>query len=438
MPTAPVLVESNGLSASDEYFKHADTVIPTGVASMGRARRHRIAFAKASGAHLWDLDGNEYIDCVMGLGPIVLGHNEPGLVEALRRQVDEAIILGAETAQTASVADTLCEWIPAAERVVFANSGSEADQVALRIARATTGRRAVLKFEGHYHGWLDPMYTNTMGVTPSAEEAGPLSLIPNGPGQIDGTPSLYVTRWNSIADFDAVIDKHGDELAAVIMEPIPFNFGAFRAADGYLEHVRKTCTDRGIMLIFDEVVSGFRLGRGGAQELVDVRPDMTILAKALGGGVTISAVVGTAAAMEVLTSGRLKHGGTYNANPISIAGAAATLAGIENCPDLYHRLESSGAAVQAGLAEVAEKYSVPLQVNRVGGVLQLFWDAQGDRRSYGSCATSSREVITDICEKLIDDGVFVSPRGIIFMCYRHSAADIDRIVLAFDRAVSAL
>lgn len=430
--------DEHDVSSSTSYFESVRDVIPTGFTSTGRQRSRGLAFESASGSHLTDVDGNDYVDMVLGLGPIIVGHQEPAVVTELHRQLDHAVIFGGETTRTHQLTQRLQSWIPGAQKIVFTNTGSEAVQVALRVARAATGKTKVIKFEGHYHGWLDPMLINVAGSAPMAPGDVEAQRIPAGAGQVDAAESLLVTRWNDIGALREVIEAHRGEVAAVIMEPIPLNFGSYMAHEGYLEGVRQLCTEEGAMLVFDEVVSGFRLDRAGAQGVYGVTPDLAAYAKGIAGGIPLAMVAGLETAMVPLDGGMLGHMGTYNANPFSIAAADATTRLMEQLPDLHTRLEASGAALQAGLREVAQSRRVPLLVNRVGSVLQLLWNIEGDGGSYRSCSTTDKGVIATLCEGMADAGIYTHPRGIMFMSYRHSDDDNQHVVRAFDEQIARL
>lgn len=428
-------LQSLDLPKSAALFDSLITVVPDGYNSVARRRPTKIAFTDALGAHMTDVDGNVYVDCVMALGPAIVGHGEPTIVEAIKKQADHALALGTESPLTLEAATRLKAWIPNADYMIFASSGTEAVQHSLRIARATTGRTRVVRFEGHYHGWMDPMHTNLPVAGPAAEKGSVVEQVDGDPGQISSTDTVIVTKWNDCEALDAVIAQYGDEIAALIMEPIPCNFGAFTAAEGYLEYVREVCDRAGILLIFDEVVSGFRLSKGGAQELLGVKADLAVFAKGIGGGLPVSMVAGTKEAMSAYFEKGLKVSGTFNANPLGMAAVNAATTLIDSLPDLYERLDAIGLAVQEGLQASAAKYGHPLTVNRVGSVLQLLWDVDGDAKSFRSCATTDRKIIAQICDRMLTHGVHALTRGIIFLSYRHTEADIRKIVDAFERSM---
>lgn len=431
------ITTARSYAESEQYIARAAHTIPRAINSHGRQRKNKIAFARSEGSKLWDVDGNEYIDTVMGLGPILFGHNEPTVNAAVTAQMSQLDLMAGECVLEAELAERVCSWVPCAEQVLFSVSGSEAVQAALRIARATTGRSMVVKFEGHYHGWLDPMFTNANGAESGDTGDVRYRLSANSGGQHVTDDMLAVTRFNDKNAFDQLMSQIGHRVAAVIVEPVPFNFGSFTPDPGYLEHIRHIAHRYGALLIFDEVVSGFRLARGGAQELLGVIPDIATFAKAMASGFPISMVAGTRAAMQSASIGSVRHAGTYNAAPLSLAAALATTDLIaENDAQVYRTLESLGARMQIGLESVAAHRGLPLRVNRVGSVSQLFWNAAGSCTSYDSCRTSDLAMVADIAEAMADHGVYTAPRGLMFIGARHTDDDIDQIVAAFDSAVT--
>lgn len=426
-------------ATSAALIERAERVIPRGINSHGRNRTNKIVFARSAGAHLWDVDGNRYVDTVMGLGPILFGHNEAAINDAVVDQMSRLDLMAGESELEAVVAERIVSWVPCAEQVLFSVSGSEAVQAAVRIARATTGRRLILKFDGHYHGWMDPVFTNANGVVPGDEAAVRYALQPNSGGQHVTDEMLAVTRFNDLAAFDALMREVGSQVAAVIMEPVPFNFGAFLPERSYLEHVRDETHRHGALLIFDEVVSGFRLGKGGAQELLGVTPDLATFAKAMANGFPISMIAGSRAAMASAMTGTVRHAGTYNAAPLALAAANATMDLIE-ADDfaVYDTLDQLGGLLQTGLEAAAQRHGVPLRVNRVGSVAQLLWDVSGDGASYRSCHTSDQATVAAVAERMADYGSYSAPRGLVFVGARHTREDVETVVDAFDRAVAGL
>ena len=283
-----------------------------------------LVFERAEGPWLFDADGNRLIDYYLGMGPMILGHSPPAVVAAVREQVGRGILFAGQGAQEAEAARLVCDMVPCAERVRFGSSGTEMDQAAIRLARAATGRRTIVKFEGHYHGWLDNVHWSN---APGVAEAGPADApvaVAGGKGQDPAAADgLAICVWNDLARLEARLAK-GD-VAAVLMEPVMCNSGAIAPLPGYLEGVRASCTRTGTILVFDEVITGFRLGRGGAQARFGVTPDLAVFAKAIANGFPVAALAGRADLMDLFSTGGVIHGGTYTGQCVSMAAAVATL-----------------------------------------------------------------------------------------------------------------
>lgn len=420
--------------ASGRYMDRARKVIPRGLASRGRLRTVPVVFDHAEGSHLVDIDGNRYVDCVMALGPLLLGHSPAEVVSAVRGQLARGLQFGGQHVAEAELAERVVEIVPCGQKVVFANTGSEAVQSALRIARATTGRRTVVKFDGHYHGWIDPVFVNSPGVPAALDAQAPLPVRHNVPGQ-PAPDEILVCQWNDADAFENLMARHGSEVAAVIMEPIPFNLGTLRPDDEYLETVRQVCTTHGAMLIFDEVVSGFRVALGGAQEALGVVPDMATYAKGLGAGFPIALVVGSDAAMSSAIDGPVVPGGTYNGSPIAVAAGIATIDYLRSrAPGIYTELDGRGRRLAEGLRQAARRHGAPIVVNQIGSVLQLLWRPHEPMRSYVDVAAADRARIASICEYMLTEGVYAAPRGLLFLSTAHSESDIEAVTAAFDVA----
>ncbi len=382
-----------------------------------------ISFRRGSGSRLWDVDGNEYVDFALAFGPMLLGHSPAVIVEAVHRQLEVGIGYGASHTAEAELAEAICRMVPCAERCIFSSTGSEAVHAALRIARAATGRNRVIKFQGHFHGWLDPL---SVGV-PGREDAGPASA-----GQ-DPYASMAVTvcPWN---DLTALSDALRDDVAAVIMEPLAVNGGCLFAEPGYLEEVRRLTTLAGTVLIFDEVITGFRLSPGGAQERFGVTPDLVILAKALGSGFPISAVAGRADLMDEVASGRVRHAGTLNANPISVAASLATLTELErDAAVIYAHLEAMGNGLATILREECSSAGLPVSVNQLGAMGHAFW-SEDPVNDHPATLRADREAYRHLAAALLDEGVHVIPRGLLYVSAAHTEADLEETREAVRRA----
>ena len=355
---------------SGELFRAASEIIPGGAGSSARTvkfgwKPYPPFIASGSGSHLTDVDGHEYIDYLLGLGPDILGHRHPVVTKAVADAIEAyGTSFGLPYELEIEAARKVVEAVPSIEMVRFTNSGSEAVGTAVRLARAYTGRRILVRFEGHYHGWQDVVYWSNH-VDPAA--AGPADRprpVAAGPGvPLELADTLEVLTWNDPESFRRLMDERGDEIAAVITEPAVFNTGCILPEPGYLELLRAETQKHGALLIFDEVITGFRFCRGGGQEWFGVMPDLTTLAKGLGGGFPVAAVGGSREVMGMIAEGRYSHSGTYNANVVQCAAVAATMDLLDD-PDWYARQRALGDRLAAGLRDLCAEAGVPA---RVGG-----------------------------------------------------------------------
>lgn len=385
-----------------------------------------IAFTEGYGPYLRDLDGNEYLDYALAFGPMLLGHSPEHVLDAVRAQLDRGIAFGGAHELEASLAEAICRIVPCAERCVFSNSGSEAVHAAIRVARSATGRIRVIKFLGHFHGWLDPLAVATPGLADASPATG---------GQ-DPAASAAVTvcPWNDITALEAAL---GPDVAAVIMEPIAANGGCLLPDPGYLDAVRKLTRRHGALLVFDEVITGFRVALGGAQDLLGVTPDLAVLGKALACGFPVSAVCGSADVMDEVDSRRVAHIGTYNANPV---GAAAAVAAIEEMErqsgELYPHLHETALRLGDVIEEEARSAGLPLTVNRSGGLAYGFWsDAPVD--TYDAVLAADKESYRRFARALLDEGVHVISRGLLYVSAAHGEAELAQTRDAVRRACAA-
>ncbi|ANW68051.1 hypothetical protein BCA37_25490 [Mycobacterium sp. djl-10] len=419
------------------YMDRARSVIPRGMTSRGRNRAVPVAFERGEGAHLVDLDGRRYVDLVMALGPLLLGHSPTPVLAAVHRQLRSGVQFGGQHVGEAELAEMIVAHVPGAQKVLFSNTGSEAVQAAVRIARATTGRRIVVKFDGHYHGWIDPFFVNSPGVPAAAGCRRTVPVIHNIPGQ-PAPAEVLVCPWNDIDALRSVFADHGDEIAAVITEPIPFNMGTMFPDPGYLRDVRELTRSHGALLIFDEVVSGFRLGLGGAQALVGITPDLTTFAKAMAAGFPIAAVVGTDQAMASAIDGPVFHGGTYNGTPMSVAAAIATISYLRDHEEtVYPTMQARGEQLATGLRALAAKHRVPLVINQIGSVLQLLWDPHLPVRTFVEADAADPAPVASITELALAHGVYAPPRGLMFLSSAHTSDDVDAVLAGYDAAIGS-
>jgi glutamate-1-semialdehyde 2,1-aminomutase len=371
---APELqVDTTATSAT--LFARAREVMPGGVNSPVRAFRAVGGaprfIARGAGARVWDVDGHELIDFIGSWGPMILGHAHPAVVAAITRQAQEGTAFGAPTALEVHMAERLTTLVPSIEMVRMVNSGTEATMAALRVARGVTGRPGVIKFEGCYHGHGDSFLVK-------AGSGAATFGTPDSPGVTDATARDTVpARFNDLASVRAAFTAHPGRIAALIVEPVVGNMGVVAPRPGFLEGLRDLCSAEGALLIFDEVMTGFRVGRGGAQERYGIRPDLTTLGKIVGGGLPVGAYGGRRELMErVSPAGPIYQAGTMSGNPLSMAAGLATLDVIAADPHFYARLEAMGAALEAGLSAAIARIGAPCTIARVGSMWTLFFTPQ--------------------------------------------------------------
>jgi glutamate-1-semialdehyde 2,1-aminomutase len=393
-----------------------------------------LVFERGEGAYLFDVDGNRLIDYYGGMGAAVLGHSPAGVIEAVKRQVELGILFAGQAPIEAEAAKLICERIPCAERLRFASSGSEAAQAAFRLARAATGRRVIVKFEGHYHGWFDNILWST---APGLNQAGPEDAPTPVPGSKGQDPAagdaLSILGWNDLAALEARLAK-GD-VAAVMMEPAMCNQGAIAPAPGYLEGALAACRRHGTLLIFDEVITGFRLGRGGAQEKFGVTPDLTIMAKAIANGFPVAAVAGRAEIIDLFADGVL-HGGTFNAQPVAMAALVATQKALT--PEHYERSSAHGQRLQDGIRDIFAGAGIKAQVAGFPLMFHVAIGLDAPARNYRDVAAADKAAYVRFAHALLKRGVRVLERGAWFVSSAHDAAVVDATLEAVRGAVQEI
>jgi glutamate-1-semialdehyde 2,1-aminomutase len=356
---------------SAELFSAAVQLIPGGVNSPVRAfsavgGTPRF-ISSGLGSRIRDVDGNEYLDYVMSWGPLIHGHAFAPVVEAVKRAAGEGTSFGAPTEREVRLAELVTKAMRSIEMVRFVNSGTEAAMSALRLARASTGRDLIVKFAGNYHGHADMLLA----------EAGSGSLtlgVASSPGVPDAvTSGTLIARYNDMDSVDRLFRERGGEIAAIIVEPIAANMGVVPPATGFLQHLRRVSTENGALLIFDEVITGFRVHLGGAQDLFGIQPDLTILGKIVGGGLPVGAYGGSRTLMEQMApTGLVYQAGTLSGNPLAMAAGIATIAGLQN-GDAYGRLAAKTSQLASGLEETARIAGVPVSINAGAGMLTVFF-----------------------------------------------------------------
>jgi glutamate-1-semialdehyde 2,1-aminomutase len=392
-------------------------------------------FARGLGAHLFDADGRRYIDYTLGMGPALLGHAPPVAIQAVGETLKLGQLYAGQHALESDLARLVCEIVPSAERVRFGLSGSEMVQLALRLARAATSRPRVVKFEGHYHGWFDNIL---VGVAQRPSVGSDSATATMGQSELAAS-EIDLLPWNDLEVVKRHLEAQHEQTAAIIMEPVLCNTCVVNPRPGYLQGVRELCDRYGVVLIFDEVITGFRLGLGGAQELFGVRPDLTVLAKAMGGGFPVSALAGREQLLALTGDGRVLHGGTYNTNVVSTAAALAVLGELRRGGEqLYAQLQAVGSTLIDGLRGLAEQSGLDLHVQGFPAVFNtcfLDTDEVFDFRAY---AHQDADLQRLFLEALQDRGVRVTGRGTWFLSTAHGEEDVEETLKAAEAALDSL
>ncbi|MDE2942350.1 MAG: glutamate-1-semialdehyde 2,1-aminomutase [Chloroflexota bacterium] len=421
-------------SRSADLFRRAQALIPGGVNSPVRSFRavgggpHFIR--RGSGSRVWDEDGNEFIDYVGSWGPLILGHAHPEVVEALADTLAMGLSFGAPTAGELELAEIITGALPSVEMVRLVSSGTEAAMSAVRAARAYTGREKIIKFAGCYHGHAD-------GLLVEAGSGGATYSVPNSAG----VPAAYagetlVAHYNDLTSVERLFEAHQGGVAAVILEPVAGNVGVIPPADGFLEGLRSLTTREGALLIFDEVITGFRVAYGGAQTLYGVTPDLTCLGKIIGGGLPVGAYGGRREVMEVVAPlGSMYQAGTLSGNPLAVTAGIATIKVLAR-PGVYDGLESVSSRLAKGIAAAAAETHLPLAINRVGSMMSVFFNSEPVVDA-DSAMASDRVRYAAYFRRMLEDGVYLAPSAFeaAFVSTAHTVGDVEYTIGAAARAL---
>ncbi len=415
---------------SAELYERARKTLAAGVSSSFRAQARPLPlyFQSARGCWLQDVDGNRYIDYALAWGPTFLGHGHPDVLAAVSAALQCGQTFGAQHERELRVSEKIAAIAPCAEQVLYASSGTEAVQAALRLARAATGREKILKFEGHYHGWADNILVSHH---PAEAAAGPLEqpapVLGTAGQPRDSAEHLFVLPWNRLDLVERLFAARGSEIAAVIMEPILFNSGSILPLPGYLVGVRELTRRHGALLIFDEVITGFRVALGGAQEALGVVPDLAVYAKAMASGFPLSAVAGRRPVFEPINSGRMMHAGSMNGNPIVLAAAEATLDFLAAHKDeIYPRLFSFAAALREEIRAAGAALGIPVLDQGYGPAFSIFFRAEGEIRHYRDTLHADHALYELFLVELLKRGVYLLPDARWYLSVAHGQAEIDR------------
>lgn len=428
---------------SRELFERSKRSLAGGVSSNARMGEQPVPlfFERGQGSRLYDVDGNEYIDYVLGQGPDVFGHAPDFLLEAVASEMHRGQTFSGQHETEIRVSEMVCDMVPSAELVRFASSGTEVVQAAVRVARAYTGRTKIVKFEGQYHGWADNVLYS---VAPPLDEAGPYDFpVAHAPslGMSPGTgKEIIVLPWNDADVLRQALDRHHGEIAAIITEPIMCNTNSIMPAPGYLEEMRRLCDELGIVLIFDEVITGFRMAPGGAQELLGVTPDLSTFAKAMAGGFPVSMLAGKRDPMSLVADGSVWHGGTVNSNLVAMAAAEASLHKLmEGDGEVYKRLYTTGRTLMDGLRERAQRHELEVLIQGLGPIFSMVFTDVAEITDYRSHAANADEERYSIFRReMLERGIRLMARGKWFVSTAHTEEDIEQTLEAADETLAGL
>lgn len=412
---------------SEKKFNESKKLMPGGVSSPVRAFGGVGGvppfIARARGSHIWDVDGNEYIDYVGTWGPAILGHAHPKVIAALHEAIELGTSFGAPTELETRLAQVISDAMPSIEMVRFVNSGTEATMSALRLARGATGRAKILKFEGCYHGHADSLLVK-------AGSGAATFGVPTSAGVTENIAAdTIAARYNDTGGVKKIFEKEGETIAAVIVEPVAGNMGCVPPALGFLESLRELCTHHKSILIFDEVMTGFRVAYGGAQELYKIKPDLTCLGKIVGGGMPVGAYGGPRRIMEKVSPlGPVYQAGTLSGNPLAMTAGIKTIE-LLSTPDFYGELESKSASLCNGISDILREHSIVHRMNRVGSMWSIFF-TDGEVKDFISATRSDAERFRRMFHFLLDHGVYFAPSPFesAFMSAAHTDKDIKRTV----------
>ena len=426
------------MSRSHDLFSAAQRHIPGGVNSPVRAFRgvggDPVFFESATGAYVTDVDGKRYIDYVGSWGPMILGHTHPEILAAVIERVTMGLSFGAPTELETLMADKVCELVPSMDLVRMTSSGTEATMSALRLARGYTGRDKVIKFEGNYHGHVDSLLVKA--------GSGMLTLgEPSSPGVPAALAELTLTlTYNDIEQVRQTFAEIGDQIACIIVEPVAGNMNCIPPVPGFLEALREVCDEHGAVLIFDEVMTGFRVARGGAQERYGVTPDLTALGKIIGGGMPVGAFGGKRAIMEHISPlGPVYQAGTLSGNPIAMSAGLKTLELISE-PGFYDRVAAQTERLTSGLEEAARAAGIGFSTNRAGAMFGLFFTDAGPVTNYAQATACDQDQFRQFFHAMLDQGVYLAPSAFEagFVSGAHGDAEIDATLEAAGKAFASL
>jgi len=426
------------MATSKELFQRAQMFIPGGVNSPVRAFKSvggtPVFFRKAKGSILEDVEGKEYIDYIGSWGPMILGHCHPPVLEALKNAADHSTSFGGPTALETDIAELICEMMPGVEKVRMVNSGTEACMSAIRVARAYTNREKFIKFEGCYHGHSDAFLIKA--------GSGAITLgVPNSPGVTEGTAKdTLLARYNDLGQVEEILESNKGEVAAIIIEPVAGNMGCIPPMEGFLEGLRKLCDAHGVVLIFDEVMTGFRLSEGGAHKRFNILPDMVCMGKIIGGGLPVGAFGGKEDIMNMVAPlGPVYQAGTLSGNPLAMSCGYTLLKELKDQPVIFEELEEKTKYLETGIKEVFEKHKVKACINRLGSMLSFHFNVDEVANFDDACAADAT-YFKEVFHGMLKRGVYLAPSAFesLFLSRTHSKDLLDQTIKALDETLQEI
>ena len=425
---------------SKELYSKAKELVPGGVSSSIRQTEWPVPlfFDKAHGSKMWDVDGNEFIDYVMGMGPNIFGHAPEFVTQSVYEDMQNGYCLTGQTVKENEMSEFIKKTIPFNRKVRYASSGTEIVQVALRLARSFTNKNKFLKFEGHYHGWMDSVLYNSHPDISNEENI--FNPVPESGGISHGTSNeVIIAPWNDVEALENILKDNHKEISSIITEPILWNTNVILPEDGYLKKLRLLCDKYNILLIFDEVGTGFRVALGGAQEIYGIEPDLSTYAKSMAAGFPIAMLAGKPEIMDFLSNGKVVHGGSFNTNVMSVSASHATLNYLLNNKDFYKNLNRNGEALIKGLKEVASKNGIDILIQGLGSVFYLSFTSVKSIKNYREHALNiDFNKYKEFAKLMLINGVRLSQNGRWHMSSSHSEEDIEKTIYAANLSFAEL
>ncbi|MBS1682469.1 MAG: glutamate-1-semialdehyde 2,1-aminomutase [Bacteroidetes bacterium] len=420
---------------SNKLFEEAQQYIPGGVNSPVRAFLQvggtPVFMKSAKGAYLFDVDGKKYIDYINSWGPMIVGHSHPKVVEALKQQAEQAVSFGAPTEQETMLAKLITQMVPNIDLIRFVNSGTEACMSALRLARGYTNRSKFIKFEGHYHGHSDAF------LKKAGSGVATLNIKVNAGIPASVVADTLVTSFNDFESVETLFRENESEIAAVIVEPVPGNMGCVIPKPGYLQHLRNLCNKYGAVLIFDEVMTGFRLARGGAQELFNIQADLVTFGKVIGGGLPVGAFGGKKEIMsKIAPLGDVYQAGTLSGNPLAMVAGYTTLSMLNENPQIFGSLQKKTEYLEIGIREVLSKKNLPFTINRIGSMISIHF-CSNEVTDFVSASAGNNEIFKNFFHKMLLNGVYLppSPFETWFLSDALTYQDLDETIQACQKSI---